>query len=189
LFTKKNIRAIGIDDGFFNPNKSTSTIIVGVIMRSNNLVEGILTKKIKVDSLDSTKKIIELIKKSRFKDQIKCVFLSGLNFAGFNIVDIQLLYKKLNIPIIVILRKKPRFNKIEKALNSFKDKKKRLSLIKKAGNIYSNKLIFFQFIGCTERQALNLIKNFTFISKLPEPVRLAHLIASGITLGQSTKPK
>lgn len=184
---KKLVRAIGIDDGHFRSRIDSTTLLVGVIMRGNSLVEGIISTSVKVDGLDSTEKILSLIEKTKFKEQIRAVFLSGVNFAGFNIADIKKITKKLKVPVIVVFRREPRMQKIFKALQRFKDKKKRIKLFKNAGQIHYSGKIFFQ-CTCSKKEALELIKCFTSTSKLPEPIRIAHLIASGITLGESTKP-
>jgi len=181
------IRAIAFDDGYFSPS-STKTKLIGVIYRSDAQVEGIVCKDIEIDSLDSTEIIINMIKYSRFSDQVRYVFLSGINFAGFNIVDLQKLHSELKIPVIAVMKKKPNFEKIKTALQKFPDANKRISLIKKAGALHSYKKIFFQKAGLNEKQAQHIIDTFTYTSNMPEPVRLAHIIASGITMGESTRP-
>ena len=181
-------RVIGIDDGFFKPRTKMKTYIVGVVFRVDNRIEGIISEKIKVDALDSTEKIISMISKSKFKPQIKVVLLGGVNFAGFNIIDAEKLYKKLRIPIIIVFRKKPRMEKIRNALKSFKDFDKRIALIKKAGEIHRANNFFFQCHGIEQKEAQVILKKCSYHSNLPEPIRLAHLIASGITLGESTRP-
>ena len=172
---------IAVDDGFFVPRKSKKTILVGVIARLNNRVEGIVSTEIWVDKLDSTQKIISLINNSRFKKNIKLILLSGINFAGFNIVDAKKLHKKLSLPIIVCLKKKPNLEKIVKALSFFRDSKKRTQLIMNAPKIYSFKSMHFQCIGLKEKEAESILAKTIKYSSLPEPIRLSHLIASGIT--------
>ncbi|MEM4598284.1 MAG: DUF99 family protein [Candidatus Diapherotrites archaeon] len=187
---EKNIRAIGIDDGFFKPRQSGNTKIVAVLMRADSRIEGILFSDVTVDGLDSTQRIIEMLCSNRpkFIGQAKAIFLSGVNFAGFNIVDIDGLYSVLKTPIIVVFRKKPRMQKIREALKCFTDSSKRMGLIKKAGRIYRTDKIFFQCKGIKPKHAKAFIKIFSLHSNLPEPVRVAHLIASASTLGRSTSP-
>jgi len=179
---------LAIDDGYFKPKKKGKAILVGVVSRLDNRVEGILSTSVKVDGLDSTAKIINLVQKSKFKPQINFLILDGLNFAGFNFVDLPLLSKKLGIPAIAVQRKKPNFDKIEAALSSFKDKKKRLALIEKAGQVHKGKKVFFQFCGADQKTIKTVLTKTTKYGNLPEPLRLAHLIASGISRGESTRP-
>ncbi len=185
---KKNARAIGIDDGSFIPESKGSTLLVGVLLRADNRLEGVMSTSIKVDSLDSTEKVLKMLKKSRFTSQASFILLDGVNFAGFNFIDLQALHSELGIPVIAVLRGKPSLEKISLALQRFKDKKKRLALIESAGAIHRAEKIFFQCKGISPSKARSAISRFTLHSNLPEPVRLAHLIASGLTLGESTTP-
>jgi endonuclease V-like protein UPF0215 family len=45
--------------------------------------------------------------------------------------------------------------------------------------------IYFQFIGMDVEQAKEIITISTIRGVIPEPIRVAHLIASGITRGES----
>jgi len=185
---KKLLRVLAIDDGFFSPKKKGSAIIVGVVSRLDSRVEGILSSSVKVDGLDSTRKIISLLQKSKFKTQANFLILDGLNFAGFNIADLEKLNKELGIPAIAVMRRKPNMKKIEMALSNFKDSKKRLALIQKAGPILKAKKVCFQFSGGKEKEIKEILNKTGKHGNLPEPLRLAHLIASGISLGESTRP-
>ncbi len=184
---KPFIRVIAFDDGFFKPRTKSLTHLVGVVYRADNRIEGLLSTKISVDSLDSTRKIIKLLSKSRFLDQIAFILLSGINFAGFNIVDVEKLNRELGKPVIIVFRKKPNFKKIFSALEKFKDSKRRIALINKAPKVHSFNGIHFQFIGTNIVAARQVIKKCLVHSNLPEPIRLAHIIASGITSGESKR--
>ena len=186
--TKEKITALGIDDGYFKPFSSKKTKLVVTVFRADNMLQGVLSTDIKVDALNATQRIISMLKKSRFTEQASCIFLDGLNFAGFNLVDVKKLYSAFSIPVIAVLRKKPRFEKIKTVLKKFPDFEKRWKLIEKAGPVFKAEKIFFQCHGLKEKEASQLIKKFSFQSNLPEPVRMAHLIASGLTLGESTAP-
>lgn len=185
---KRLLRVVAIDDGCFEPRKKGKALLVGVLSRLDNRIEGIVSTKVSVDGLDSTAKIIEMLQKSKFKQQVNFVLLDGINFAGFNLVDLPLLSKSLGVPAIAILRKKPRMQQIESALSGFKDKGKRMRLIRKAGEIYKGKKVFFQVAGSDEKTIKTILTKTTKWSNLPEPLRIAHLIASGVSRGESSRP-
>ncbi len=186
---KPFLRVLGIDDGFFKPKTKTQTLLIGVIYRFGHTVEGILSSKIKVDGFDSAKKIIEMAKKTKFSSQVSFVLLSGINFAGFNIADVKKIFEETKIPIIIVFRRKPKIEKFANALKNVSCFKRRWALIEQAGEIHSFKKIFFQFYGCREQDAKTVLQKTILHSNMPEPVRLAHLIASGVTIGESTRPK
>ncbi|MCX6802122.1 MAG: DUF99 family protein [Candidatus Diapherotrites archaeon] len=185
---KELIRAIGIDDGHFTPRKKGKTKLAFVLLRADNRLEGILSSEITVDGADSTKTIIKTLSNSCFLEQARCIFLEGINFAGFNMADAQTISKKTGLPVIIVFRKQPGLKGIEAALKKFKDSKKRISLLRKAGKIHKAEKIFFQCHGISGEGAREAIRKFTIHSNFPEPVRIAHLVASAVTLGRSTSP-
>lgn len=186
---KKEIRILGIDDAPFDKNKDKNCLIVATVFRGGSFLDGLLSCKVKVDGDDATKKIIKLISKSKHKQQLKVIMLDGISVAGFNIIDIQELNKKTRLPIIVLIRHMPNMKDIKKALKKFKDFKKRLTLLEKAGEIYKtnikNKALYFQIAGISNEQAKRIIRLSATRSLLPEPIRVSHLIASGIKKGES----
>ena len=188
VLLKPNFRVLAIDDGSFKPKQKEKIPLIGVIYRIDGRIEGILSKKISVDALDSTEKIIAMLSGGKFLPQISFILLQGINFAGFNIADVKKIHSELRKPVIIVFRKQPNMGEIKKALEKFPDKEKRLALIKNAGKICRLDSIHFQFIGTDEATAAEVIKKTLMHSFLPEPIRIAHLIASGITLGQSTRP-
>ena len=105
--------------------------------------------------------------------------LDGISFAGFNLVDIRELNRKTELPVIVILRKRPDILKFTTALKIFPDNRKRA--IRTAGNIYGFNEIFYQKSGIAENACREILKITCTRSNIPEPVRVAHLIASGLS--------
>ena len=185
---KPNFRVIAIDDGSFKPKQKEKIPLIGVIYRIDGRIEGILSQKISVDALDCTEKIIEMLSGGKFLQQISFILLQGINFAGFNIADVQKIHRKLRKPVIIVFRKFPDMGEIRNALRKFPDREKRLALMKNAGKIRKINSIHFQFVGTNEPTAREVIKKTLMHSFLPEPIRIAHLVASGMTLGQSTRP-
>ena len=181
---KKEIRVIGIDDSPFNKFKDKKILIVGVVMRGGTWVDGILSTKVTVDGNDSTRKIVEIINKCKFKPQLQRIFLNGIAVAGFNVVDLKELHKKTKLPIIVIIRKNPDLNNIKKTLIQI-NKEDKIKLIEKAGNVFRVDDIFVQLTGISLVGTKTILKIVCTRSNVPEPLRLAHIIASGIVLGES----
>jgi len=65
---------------------------VGVIYRGGKFLDGVLRTEVTIDGTDSTEKIAEMVCRSKYKD-IRVIMLDGLGFAGFNLVDIDELFK------------------------------------------------------------------------------------------------
>ena len=105
---KKEMRVIGIDDSPFNKFGKGNVLIVGAVFRGGSFLDGVLSTKVSIDGDNSTKKIIEMINKCKFKPQLQCIFLDGIAVAGFNVIDVKELSKKTKLPVIVIIRRKIR---------------------------------------------------------------------------------
>ncbi|MBS3114543.1 DUF99 family protein [Candidatus Woesearchaeota archaeon] len=181
---KKEIRVIGIDDAPFNKFNDSKVLVVGVVMRGGSWVDGILSTKVAVDGDDSTKKIIEMINKCKFKPQLQCIFLDGIAVGGFNVIDVKELSKKTKLPVMVIIRRQPDIENIKKTLIKIK-KQQKIKLIEKVGEVIKLDNIFVQLTGIDLEKARKILKIVCTRSLLPEPIRLAHLIASGIVVGES----
>ncbi len=181
---KKEIRVIGIDDSPFNKFKDKKVLVIGVVMRGGSWIDGILSTKVTVDGNDATKKLIEMINKCKFKLQLQCIFLNGIAVAGFNVIDVKELNKKTNLPVIIIIRRMPDIENIRKTLIKI-NKKEKIKLIEKAGNVVQIDEIFVQLTGIDLDDAKKILKIVCTRSLIPEPIRLAHLIASGVVVGES----
>lgn len=178
---KNQIRALGIDDAAFDLRRDLQTRLVGVVYRGRNFLEDVLSATIKIDGVDSTSKIIEMVRQSKFLEQLKVLFLSGITYGGFNTVDVTELNLSLHIPVIVILDKKPDLGKIEKAVSKLNSGGRIMDLIKKAGAVFETitekGVLRFQTSGIDVEGAKEFITLFQLNSKIPEPLRAAQVIA------------
>jgi len=181
---KKEIRVIGIDDSPFDKFKGGKVLVIGTVFRGGLYLDGVLSTKVNIDGNDATKKIIEMINKCKFKPQLQCIFLDGIAVGGFNVIDVKELNNKTKIPVIVIIRRNPNIEKIKKTLIRI-NKKNKIKLIEKAGSVVPVGEIYIQLSGLNIERAKEMLKIVCTRSLIPEPVRIAHLIASGITSGES----
>ncbi|AKB49637.1 hypothetical protein MSBRW_0384 [Methanosarcina barkeri str. Wiesmoor] len=164
-------------------------MIVGAVFRGGDWIDGVLRSEITKDGLDATEVICNMIKKSKHYDQIRTVILDGITYGGFNVVDIQMLYRETGIPVIVVMRSYPDFEKIKSALKYFPDGEERWTIIKRAGKIEripgEKSPIYIQRAGIGVETVKKIIRLTSIRSNIPEPLRVAHLIATGIILGES----
>ncbi|MHA1650665.1 MAG: endonuclease dU [Candidatus Helarchaeota archaeon] len=181
---KKEIRIIGIDDCPFTPRAEGTTRLIGVIFRGSLWIEGVLQTSITIDGFDSTEKIIAMISSSPHFGQLRVIMLDGITFGGFNIVDLDELYETIHLPIIVICEREPDFRSIKEAIRHTKDWEKRWAMIQNTGPFYQlktkrwvKKPLYFQIKGLDLKDAQQIIKISSSVSHIPEPVRVAHLIA------------
>ena len=186
-FIKSEIRVLGIDDGRFVSKTQGTVDIVGVVYRGGYWFEGLMRSKVSIDGLDAIEKIASMIKNSPFYGEIRIVFLDGLSFGGFNIVDISELFSMLDLPVISIVREKPHLEKIKNALQNLPDFLERWKSIENAGELIkvntrkNDNPIYIQIAGILLDDAKKIIKKMSTHSNIPEALRVAHIIASGLT--------
>lgn len=181
---KKEIRVIGIDDSPFRKFVKKDILVVGTIFRGGSWLDGLLSTKVRIDGNNGTKKLIEMINKSKFKVQLRAILLDGIALGGFNIIDILKLYEKTKIPVIVVVRRMPDIETIKRTLVKIRQAKK-IKLIEKAGEVKKINNIYIQFRGLSLQMAKEILNITCTRSYIPEPIRAAHLIASGIVTGES----
>lgn len=178
---KSGVRILAIDDSSFS-KKDREALAVGVVGRGD-LIEGVLSFKVKVDGSEATEKIINKVKKSHFSDQIKLVALHGITLAGLNMVDIIKVNKTLKIPVVSIIRRKPHSTELQTAIKaSGINAKKKLELLKKlnaALKITRSNGFYVQHSGMEAKEFAKFQANAVHF------LRLAHLIANGIARGES----
>jgi hypothetical protein len=95
------------------------------------------------------------------------------------------------LPVIVVSREKPNMRDILKAIKHLPGWPRRWSLIKGAGKIYSIDIkrrggpIYIQPTGIRRKDAERVVRLSSLRSLVPEPIRVAHLIATAIVRGES----
>lgn len=185
---KKQIRLLGVDDSPFTFTEKYAKVI-GVVMRGGEYLEGVMKNQVSVDGADATHVCKEMINNTRHRKQLRAMMLDGIALGGFNVVDIEEIYASTELPVITITRDKPDFKKIKIALQkNFDDWSERLGLMMK-GELHevvtSHNPIYVKCAGISIEEAKEIIKLSTIRGVVPEPIRVAHLIASGITRGES----
>ena len=134
-----------------------------------------------------------MITQSRNYGQLRVVMLNGVTIGGFNVVDIVELHCRTQLPIIVITRQFPDMDSIRRALENLPQPKLRFESILKAGEInevltkWRGGPVYYQCKGMEKEDAARLIVDTAVHSRLPKPVRVAHLIATGVVLGESRR--
>ncbi|NPA75893.1 MAG: DUF99 family protein [Euryarchaeota archaeon] len=184
----KNIRILGVDDSHFTPHTHGTVMVAGVVMRVSGYIDGFLTTSITIDGTDATEKIAQMARGKYHRD-IRVIMTQGITFGGFNVLDIRALAQHAGAAVIVVSRKKPNLESMREALKKhFPDWKERYALltavpIEKISN--GEHALWIQRVGIESDEALQIIHATTVRGAVPEPVRLAHLMASAIYFGES----
>lgn len=175
---------VGFDDAPFSPADRGMVRLVGAVC-SRTRLDGVVSGFVQRDGSDSTERMIELVSESQFRSHVRAVLLNGIAVAGFNVVDVQRLSEELGVPVLVVVRRHPRMQLVQEALARVPGADEKWRLIERAGEVERLGSLWVQRIGLERTQAEALLAATTLHGNLPEPLRLAHLIAGGVTTGKS----
>jgi endonuclease V-like protein UPF0215 family len=176
---------IAFDDAPFAPAHRGDVLIVGTVYSGYRL-EGVLSGKVRRDGVNSTATLVHLVKRSRHYAHLQLVMLQGIAFAGFNVIDLPRLHEALALPVMTVVRQRPDMPAIKRALlHKVRGGKRKWRLIERAGALERVAGVYVQCVGLSTKQAREVIERYAINSALPEPLRVAHLIAGGIAVGES----
>jgi endonuclease V-like protein UPF0215 family len=172
---------VGFDDGPFPPGYRGDVDLVGAVFSGLRL-EGVLRTRVRRDGVNATDRIAAAVGRSRFGAQLQLVLLQGIAVAGFNVVDIHALHRRLAIPVLVVSRREPDLAAIRRALlASVPGGERKWRLIERAGPSRPLEGLWVQCAGCTLDEVRQTIRALAVHGRVPEPLRTAHLIAGGVS--------
>jgi endonuclease V-like protein UPF0215 family len=204
------VNVIGFDDGPFAREHRGRVVLVGAVCSGTRL-DGVVSGHVQRDGTDATRRMIELIRGSQFEAHIRAVILQGIAVGGFNVVDVHELSAALGVPVLVVIRHQPDLDAMRRALFSdvprmrprVRGAARKWRLIEKAGPAEplaagrrANRALptgvhpegarlWVQRVGLSAEDARALVAATTLHGHLPEPIRVAHLIAGGVASGRS----
>lgn len=182
------MRVLAVDDAPFRFD-SQRAMVVGVVVRLPNYLEGVLRSECQVDGDDANRAIEGMVGRSLFRRQLKAMLIDGVALGGFNLVDIDALFAATGIPVITVTRDPPDLAKMEAALRRhFPDWESRLELLRRNRLMEvdtGHRPIQVSVAGMAPGEAAELIQKSMVRGAIPEPLRMAHVIASGLARGES----
>jgi endonuclease V-like protein UPF0215 family len=159
--------------------------VVGTVFAGDRL-DGVISTKVRRDGANAAQRLIDCITGSKYFDQLQAILLQGIAFAGFNVVDLQRLHQATRLPVLVVARHRPDLQAIRKALlEKVPGGARKWRLIEAAGPMETMAGVYVQRCGITAENAATLLASLQQNSQLPEPLRVAHMIAGGVTTGES----
>jgi hypothetical protein len=178
------VRIVGIDDGPFDRKRGGDVQVVGTIFRGAAFLDGMVATKVRRDGRNATPKLVAMIRGSRYFQQLHYVMLDGIALGGFNVVDIHRLNAETGLPVMVVVRRQPNLDAVRRALSNLPGWQARWKLIQQAGPMEPVGGLWIQRAGIEPNEAEALLALSCTHSKLPEPLRLAHIIAGALVTGE-----
>lgn len=176
---KKGLRGLAVAESFHEEGKMSS--LAGVVMRRDLVIDGFVFGRATIGGDDATGAIASMYEGLGRQD-ISFVLVSGLIISMYNIVDIKGLWEQVRVPVIGVTYEES--EGIEDAIKyhfpSSYDAK--LSQYKNLGprskiTLHTGHEIFLRVEGCEVKEAKKLLDEFTLQGAVPEPLRVAQLLA------------
>ncbi len=186
---KREVWTLGVEDGSFPARERRGsefkTLLVAVLMKELQL-QAVNLREITVDGTDATDALLNIL--TSLEQKPEAVMLGGISYAGFNFIDPFRLQEEANLPSIILTTEKPNNQEVHAALqHHFPDWKMRWSIYRRVRSfkpILANPKenpIFMENVGLTAAEAERIVKQLTKIGRMPEPLRVARMIARSLT--------
>jgi len=180
---KKGFRALGISESFVK-GVSEESILAGVVMRADMTIDGFTFSKATVGGMDATEKILEMYRNLK-RDDINLLILNGCVISWYNVIDLHRVAEETDLPLICVT-----YNESTGLEKYFKElfpqnwesrveiyrKNKRRTAIK----LSTGYTVYIRFIGMKMEEAKGILNKFTSHGSIPEPLRVARLLARSL---------
>ena len=182
---KQRPHVLGIDDAPFSKRQREPVPIVAVMMEGCDLVEGVAVSSFPVDGAGAADFLAEWVGGLRLHRSLQAVVLGGITIAGLGVVDVPALASRLQRPVLVATRRRPSDALLLQALRAA-GLPERIPLVEGAPRAVRVSEGFYLACAGIESAAAEAIARGTLRkARLPEPLRVAHLIGSALASGAS----
>jgi len=175
---KRGIRVLGVAESFREDDRRS--VIAGVVMRGDLVIDGFALGSTTVGGDDATAGVGSLYRSLRRND-VNLVMLSGCIISKYNIVDVDALSKRVKLPVVCLT-----YNETEgleaTLARRFAGGGGKLAAYRRLGSreplkLASGRTIYVRSAGIELRDAGTVVNMFTLQGSVPEPVRVAKLLA------------
>ena len=187
---KPGIRALGVAESF--RQGQGRSVLAGVVMRSDFVIDGVTLGRTAVGGDDATSAIASLFGRLRRND-VNLIIVSGAILSLYNIVDVDGLAKRTKLPVICLTYKEtagiedsirrhfPRG--AEAKLLAYRRLGKRRGVRRR-----TDQRVFSRSSGIEMGEAKKVLDAFTLHGSIPEPIRVAKLLARAVLSGRPSLP-
>ena len=175
---------VGVEDGSFEAFKPGQSTLLCAVLMIGDRVETLRLGRITVDGRDAMDVLLSMLVNTR----CDAVILGGVSFAGFNVVDPHRLSDELGVPVIVYSGDRPDSASVLNALKThFSDWEDRWTPLARLGDVYSvttktgSPPVFFEVVKESKAWAESVLRSSSSLTRIPEPVRVAGIVARGLT--------
>ena len=185
---KPGIRALGVAESFRQGQKRS--VLAGVVMRSDLVIDGVALGRTKVGGDDATSSIVSLYRKFGRND-VNLIMVSGAILSLYNIIDVDELSARTKLPVVCLTYKETAG--IEGSIRRHfpEGAELKLQAYRRLGRrtrvkLGTGKRVFVRSAGIESGELRRALNSFTLQGSIPEPVRVAKLLARAALLRVSS---
>jgi uncharacterized protein len=176
---------LGVDDAPFDKRQAGPVPVIAVAMEGNDVIESVALGEFPVDGDGATDYLASWIAGLRARPMLQAVILGGITIAGLGIVDVTALAERLGLAVLVVTRHNPARSELADALKAA-GLSERLTTLHRIPHAYGvGEGLYLAHAGASRVEAERLLTATLGKAKLPEPLRVAHLIGQAIVLRES----
>ncbi len=153
-------------------------------MRTDLIIDGFTFTRVKVGGMDSTERIIEMYLNLKRND-INILLLNGCVISWYNVIDLNRLSEETDLPVLCVTYKES--EGLEKHFKNIfpDDYKERVEVYRRNGprtaiKIRTGHRVYVRFLKMKKGEARGILNRFTINGAVPEPLRVARLLARSI---------
>jgi len=180
---KKGIRALGVSESF-TKGLSERSVLAGVVMRSDMQIDGFTFSTAEVGGMDATDRILEMYR-NLGREDINILLLNGCVISWYNVIDLNRLSEEAMLPLICVTYEES--EGLDKYFEELfpEDKEERIRIYHKNGprtvmKLHTGAQVYVRFLKMKEEDAKSILGKFTKHGAIPEPLRVARLLARSV---------
>jgi endonuclease V-like protein UPF0215 family len=179
---KKAIRVLGISESFMK-GVSKKSVLAGVVMRGDMLVDGFTFATATVGGMDATESILKLYRQLDRED-VNLLMINGCVISWFNVIDLSMIHQELNLPLICVTYEES--DGLDKYFRAhFDDWKERVAMHRKNGArelvmLHTGHSLYSRYFGMGKITSKRALNKFTLQGAVPEPIRVSRLLANSL---------
>jgi endonuclease V-like protein UPF0215 family len=174
-----------VDDAPFDKRQAGPVPVIGVAMEGHDVIESVALGEFPVDGDGATDYLASWIAGLRARPMLQAVILGGITIAGLGIIDVTALAERLGLAVLVVTRHNPARSELADALKAA-GLTERLTLLERIPRAYgAGEGLYLGHAGAARVEAERLLTATLGKARLPEPLRVAHLIGQAIVLRES----
>ncbi len=177
---KRAFRALGISESFVK-GKSQKSVLAGVVMRADKAIDGFVFSEATVGGMDATDKVIGM-HKALGRSDVNVLLLNGCVISWYNVVDLNRVADETGLPLVCVTYDESEgldkyFKELfpqdwETRVQVYHNNKKRTPMTLRTGHA-----VYARFLGMSVEEAKEVLDKFTTHGAVPEPLRVARLLA------------